>query len=559
MIELIEAINGILYQFLPNDFIISLFLKSSLIVGASWMASILFKKYTAEVKHKVWSFCLGIILLVALLPYPGGTWRIELYDENASNSLTYLKHQDKGQNMLPADFNQNPSDLQWSSAFSEIVFIEWLSFVWIIGVALLALLMIVETIWIWRIRLMAGCCTQERILLSLSMAAGDLNLRKSVLITLSKRVTSPLAFGYFSPVIVLPSSALKWDHQKIRTVLLHELAHIKRNDYLFNLLGNLVLAINWFNPLVWLANRQLKSECEKACDEMALEKDLTPTAYALSLLQIAKESSKNKPSYPKLAVAMSGFTDLKDRIQNILSKDDNKSLSTEMLQLMLFGMIAVSTSIITLSFSKTPLNQKEIQELLLLTNDDNYKTRLAATGRLRYANDPMIINPLMKALEKETDEDIKTNLITAIGKFGDNRTFYLVASNLYTADENQKIEILKSLYAIGCFPSYLLLKASINDPNPRVSGLAASLLGQFDSGKLSKSIRDFSEVLLHSDWSLRLSNKLDKINGYHHIDQLKRLYQINDMNLKRGLNYQLEEIASNQNFQQLESFINQVQ
>src|SRR5438270_114427 len=83
-------------------------------------------------------------------------------------------------------------------------------------------------------------------------------------------VSTPITWGSFAPVIVLPEDALDWadDHRQI--VLRHELAHIARQDSLTQLMAGFVCAIYWFHPLVWIAERRLRAECERACDDMVL-------------------------------------------------------------------------------------------------------------------------------------------------------------------------------------------------------------------------------------------------------------------------------------------------
>ncbi len=81
-------------------------------------------------------------------------------------------------------------------------------------------------------------------------------------------------------MILLPSTAAAWPDERIHLVLAHELAHLTRHDWLSQLLAEMLRAINWFNPLFWIACARLRRESEYACDDIVLELGTGGTAYA---------------------------------------------------------------------------------------------------------------------------------------------------------------------------------------------------------------------------------------------------------------------------------------
>ena len=126
----------------------------------------------------------------------------------------------------------------------------------------------------------------------------------------------PFACGLLTPTIVLPADCESWSLDRRRAVLLHELAHVRRHDLLGHALGRLVCAVYWFHPLAWTAAKQLRSESERACDDLALSCGTRATDYAEHLLDIV--TSVRRDATPSVALAMARRKEFEGRMLAIL-------------------------------------------------------------------------------------------------------------------------------------------------------------------------------------------------------------------------------------------------
>ena len=147
--------------------------------------------------------------------------------------------------------------------------------------------------------------------------AKRLGIDRMVRLRWSAWTAVPLSVGVWRPTIVLPEKAKTWDATHRRTVLIHELAHVKRRDCLTQLLTQITCAFHWFNPLVWGAARQLYIERERACDDVVLVAGMRASTYAETLLETARSLHSAEWS-TVAALAMARRSQLEGRLLAIL-------------------------------------------------------------------------------------------------------------------------------------------------------------------------------------------------------------------------------------------------
>jgi HEAT repeat protein/beta-lactamase regulating signal transducer with metallopeptidase domain len=154
---------------------------------------------------------------------------------------------------------------------------------------------------------------------ALDVASAMLGLTRTPRLLASTGVAVPFTCGLLRPVLVVPSSALAWDDERIHVVLLHELAHVARRDCLLQAVSHVVCALYWFNPLAWLGARQLRAERERACDDLVLASGTAGAAYAQHLLDIARAATVDaRPRLASAALAMARPSELEGRLLAIL-------------------------------------------------------------------------------------------------------------------------------------------------------------------------------------------------------------------------------------------------
>lgn len=137
---------------------------------------------------------------------------------------------------------------------------------------------------------------------------------------------TPMTWGWHRPTILLPTDAADWPVSRLESVLLHEIAHILRKDWLWLRLGQIVCAIYWFHPLVWLAAWRLRQEAERACDDCVLSSGVKPSDYAQHLLDVVRLLAQSQQrqglfSLRFLGVAMAQTVWVEGRLRAILESN----------------------------------------------------------------------------------------------------------------------------------------------------------------------------------------------------------------------------------------------
>ncbi len=197
---------------------------------------------------------------------------------------------------------------------------------------------------------MAGCARSRRrpeepdsngIHNLVEKASRRIGLRKEIAIRLGDRTETPYISGVVRPVLNLPRHVLCWPEQRLMSVLLHELAHIKRGDHVLWPLVNLAVSWLWFNPLAWIALAFMKKERERACDDYVLACGSSRTSYAQHLLEACLSLGSSVRAAP-LSLQFARRNEVRDRILYLLDQRMNHRPMSRAGQIALVLLLAVA-------------------------------------------------------------------------------------------------------------------------------------------------------------------------------------------------------------------------
>ncbi len=321
------------------DLIFEYLIKSSLVLAASFLMISLFRHKSASLKHFILSFSLISLLLFPFLSSLTIGWETPLlpswssepisssaankvFDKNELNiNRNFPENSGSENNTLFSGSTETGKDISGSLWHGPLKNILGLSMLILWSTGLLFMLT----------RIFLGLYSAHRLtrqgkkILSFSWQKlmekllESLSLRRKIRLFRHSRVKFPLTWGVIKPVIIMPDESKKWTRDQCTSVLLHELSHIKRGDFLIKVIARISCAVFWFNPLSWITYKRMKMEQEKACDEFVIKAGVRPSTYAANLISI-KKSGHAHWHPPALVLEAMGENQFKVRLTAILRK-----------------------------------------------------------------------------------------------------------------------------------------------------------------------------------------------------------------------------------------------
>lgn len=214
----------------------------------------------------------------------------------------------------PANANWLPQQYVLAQRLTH--WLPWLVLFWCLGVILLAIRLLIGLARVRRWRAAASSWPNPLIDAIVTRLVAKMKPGLIVQVLQSSQVAAPAVIGFFRPVILVPASMLVGlTPTELESILAHEIAHIRRHDWLINLLQSIVETVLFYHPAVWWISRQVRIEREHCCDDIAVAVCGNPLQYAKALTRI----EELRGSSTQLVVAVAGGS-LLQRIQRIVGK-----------------------------------------------------------------------------------------------------------------------------------------------------------------------------------------------------------------------------------------------
>ena len=525
--------------------------KASVVFLATWIVTMTMRRQSAAARHLVWTLGISAALLLPVLGAVTPAWDVSMptappivavqtpadapstaaVDAPASDAASVAL-----QPATPAPRAGN------GSMTTPTILIS----LWLCGV-LVSLLKLAGGV--WRLRSIASSASvveSDEWVSEAVHAASALQLRTAVSLRTTARTVVPVVCGIWRPTILLPLTAAGWSLERRRVVLLHESAHVKRHDCATLTLARVAAALHWFNPLAYVALKQLRAEQERAADDLVLMAGTEASAYADHLLEIARAFRASAP-IGATALAMARPSEIEGRLLAILEPSrSRRPLSRAVrnaaavvfaLALMPLAALQVSASTtgaamqvpaphwtamqrsievpppVAVEFSQAvpsprpappaqnapppappaqatrpdEATRKRIADALTMALDDsNQRVREQALNTLISMRDERAIPALIKALADPTPE-VRERAATGLGNMRDGRAVAPLLQALRDANANVRRRAAWALGVIADPMAIVGLTAALKDADPTVREQAAESLGRIARGRSSAS------------------------------------------------------------------------
>lgn len=301
-----------------------------LIAALTGLVILLTKKASASVRYR---------LLCSLLALYGVLIAFDFYKELQRPVTPVISVTVHAGNA--AILNSTPSVHSFGLSIATYLFDRysgWIFALWFIICLFKSIKLIREFAYIKRVRTVGVRPITDALKIKLELYTEKLGIGRIVTLLESELVKVPVTFGYLRPVILLPMGIiLQLSQEQIESIIWHELAHIKRRDYLVSLLQSIIETLFFFNPAVWWLSTLIREEREACCDDIALGQIKDKRSYLSTLIAFQNiESTLHEP-----AIGLSfGKDQLLNRLKRIVNNETPK-LNTIQKVALLFGLGAL--------------------------------------------------------------------------------------------------------------------------------------------------------------------------------------------------------------------------
>lgn len=285
-----EILNAFEWEVAADLILTAGFLKAGLLIAILWPVIRAVPARHAALRASLWVLGFGSLLFIPVV-----SWSAPLVE------------------MQVVEFPR--SLFQGAGTSSPAV---WLAVIWAVGAVAVLARFLLHRLRVARLAWSAERVTAGGIRHLLDEARDRVGVRRPVRIALSPGAPAPLLVGWLRPTVLLAPEAREWPEERLLAVLCHEMAHVRRGDYLWMVLGEVIRAVYWVNPLVFFGLRESRMEQDKACDAAALRTGFGTATYARHLVEVARRV-RARPTAPA-ALSFGRRSDLRERVGALLER-----------------------------------------------------------------------------------------------------------------------------------------------------------------------------------------------------------------------------------------------
>jgi beta-lactamase regulating signal transducer with metallopeptidase domain len=222
--------------------------------------------------------------------------------------------------------------------------------IWFLGIIIFSFRIIGGLLYVQRLRKTGIKTPDDQWQAILNRISYKINLKHIVNIFESSIVKIPVAIGYFKPIILFPLGILSGMPQnQVEAIIAHELAHIKRNDFIVNLIQTLIETFFFYHPAIWWISSVINSERENCCDDIAINYCLDSTVYSNALFNLQETCMQESNIVP---AAMGKRNNLYRRIKRMNSTNSSVSYGIRFAAFALLFLISTTLSVFSISSAK---------------------------------------------------------------------------------------------------------------------------------------------------------------------------------------------------------------
>lgn len=264
--------------------------------------------------------------------------------------------------------------------------------------------------------------------------AGKMGIKPNVQLRRTDSGVSPLTFGTFKPIILLPAGLLfQLSPMQLEAIIAHELAHVKRNDYLVNLLLSSLEVIFFYHPCYWWMNNSLKELRENAADDLVMQAGIEPKILATSLVEVLNFAKQNPPQLALAAGKKRNPT--LERIKRMFGYPSQNYPQNPIISIPMLLTLLLSAGLMASAKQDTP---KPSDPIAPITN----ATGLSATFAEAAIASDTISYKKNKTLESPNSQDANTIV------FSDGGYFYRISGDTLISENDTIIIFGKAKIAL---------------------------------------------------------------------------------------------------------------